>query len=271
MCTEWHPSRCGACGPGPVGCTGCRGTLVGVILTRAARLAALSLALVAALLVDTAAAQVALPPRADRSVHDVAGILSNQAIDTMERLHGALLARTGVAIVIVTMPSLEGEPAADFALRIAEAWQPGRAGEDRGIVVVIALEERELFIATGYGVEGFLPDGRVGGVRDFARPALAQNDFSTGLLQISQALTAFSAEEFGVTIDGATLGVAAARGGRGRDERRGGIVGLLVMLGMGFLLFRHPTLFFLLMFSGVGRGYGGYRHRAGFGGAGGSF
>ena len=168
------------------------------------------LALAVAMFAATTAAQVALPPPADRSVHDVAGVLSNQAVVTMEGLHGALFAQTGVAIVIVTMPSLEGEPAADFALRIAEAWQPGRAGEDRGIVVVTALEERELFIATGYGVEGFLPDGRVGAIRDFARPALAQNDFSTGLLQISQALTAFSAEALGVTIDGATLGAAAS-------------------------------------------------------------
>ena len=236
------------------------------------------LALAAAAFAATAAAQAPLPPRADRSVHDVAGVLSNEAVAAMERLHRGLFAQTGVAIVMVTMPSLEGEPAAGFALRIAEAWQPGRAGEDRGVVVVIALEERELFIATGYGVEGFLPDGRVGAIRDFARPALAQNDFSTGLLQISQALTAFSAEEFGVTIDGATLGTAAAGGPRGaRDQQRGGIVGLLVMLAMGFLLFRHPSLFFLLMFSGMGRGYGGYRYRSGYGGgfggggAGGSF
>ncbi len=230
-------------------------------------MAALPLALAATLFVESAAAQVPVPPRADRSVHDGAGVLSNQAVETMERLHRALFEQTGVAIVIVTMPLLEGEPTADFALRVAEAWQPGRADEDRGIVVVIALEERELFIATGYGVEGFLPDGRVGAIRDFARPALSQNDFSTGLLQISQALTAFSAEEYGVAIDGATLAAAAPSGQRrAGDERRGGIVGLIVMLGMGFLLFRHPTLFMLLMFSGVGRGYGGYRHRGGHGG-----
>ena len=108
----------------------------------------------------TASAQIQLPAPEDRSVHDFAGVLSADAVQTMERFHKELFDSTQVAIVVVTVPSLDGEPVADFAVRVGEEWGVG-GGQDCGIVVAMAIEDRVMFIATGYGVEGFLPDGRV--------------------------------------------------------------------------------------------------------------
>ena len=215
-----------------------------------------------------AQAQVALPQRADRSVHDLAGVLSVQTVPTLERFHRELFDKTGVAIVVITVPTLDGEPVSDFAVRVGEEWGVGRQGEDLGIVVALSVAERDLFIAAGYGVEGYLPDGRVGAIIDSAMPALAQSDYSAGVLQISAALVEASAAEYGVVVEGAAAVARPVRGtstgpvGRGR-----GLLGLLGMLGMAYLFFRHPTLFFLLMFSGMGRGGGGFRG-GGFGGGG---
>lgn len=208
--------------------------------------------------------QVEIPPPGGRSVHDFAGVLSAQAAAALEVNHRELFEKTGVAIAMVIVPSLAGEPSADLAVRVGETWGVGRAGEDRGIVVVIGIEERELFIATGYGVEGFLPDGRVGTIRDAARPALARNDFSTGLLQISGAIVGAAAEEFGVDITGGVVAVPPARGQSRSVSPFQQVVGLLVLLVMGYLAIRHPTLFLLILFSGMGRGMGG--NRSGFGG-----
>ena len=212
-------------------------------------------------------AQVEIPPPGGRAVYDFAGVLSAEAVNALEAVHRELFQKTGVAIAVVTVPALAGEPAADFAVRVGQAWGLGRSGEDRGIVVVIGIEEREIFIATGYGVEGFLPDGRVGAIRDAATPALAQNDFSTGLLQISGALVGAAAQEFGVEITGGVGAPARARERSGVRSPVQLLVGLLGLLAMGYLAIRHPTLFMLILFSGMGRGTGGGR-RGGFGGGG---
>ena len=149
------------------------------------------------------AARIELPPPGDRSVHDLAAVVRPGDAGTMEGLHRELLAKTGVAIVVVTVPRLEGEPIEDFAVRAGTDWGVGRKGEDRGVVVALAIEERRVFIATGYGVEGFLPDGRVGAILDReVRPRLRAGDYSDGLLAASRALVSAAAEEYGVDIEG---------------------------------------------------------------------
>ena len=220
----------------------------------------------------SAGAQVPLPPPADRVVHDFAGVLSAQAVQTMERFHKELFDQTQVAIVVVTIPNLEGEPIRDFSVRVGTEWGVGKQDVDRGIVVALAVEERGIDIATGYGVEGFLPDGRVGGILDAAVPLFAAADFSAGLLQISAALVSAAAEEYGVTIEGTAAVLQSTRQGATRAPGPGrSLLGLLFVIGMIYLAFRHPMLFFLLLFSGMGRGMGmrgGFRG-GGFGGGGG--
>jgi uncharacterized protein len=220
--------------------------------------------LMAAGLALLARAEVSLPPRGDRSVHDLAGVLGARQREAMERLHRELFRATGVAIVVITVPRLEGEPIDAFAVRVGEAWGAGRRGEDRGIVVALAIEERRIFIATGYGVEGFLPDGRIGEIIDRdAAPHLGRNDYSTALLNTSAALAGAAAQEYGVEIRGIGKSTGAPRGGR-RAGPLGVLLMLLVLAGMAYLAVRHPVLFLLLL-SGSGRGRGGFRG-GGFGG-----
>ena len=213
--------------------------------------------------------QVSIPPQADRSVYDYAGVLAPADIVTMEQQHRSLFAQTEVAVVIVIIDTLEGENASDFGLRIAESWQPGNRATERGIVVVLAVDDRDVAIQTGYGAEGFLPDARTGAILDIAIPALVLDDWSSGVMSISQALVGMASSEFGVSVDGVT---PVPRMVRGRDSENpgNGLFGLLGMLVMGYLFFRHPNLFFLLMLSGMGRGMGGGGFRGGgFGGGGG--
>jgi uncharacterized protein len=166
------------------------------------------------------AGTVEIPPAGARSVHDLAGIINPEHASLIERRHRALLERTGVALAVLTVPRLEGEPIDDFAVRLGQSWGVGRRGEDRGIVIAFALEERRVFVATGYGVEGFLPDGRVGAILDtVAIPHFRRDDFSSGLLALSAALTAAACEASGV--DPRELGLDRApvtRGGRRLDS-----------------------------------------------------
>ncbi|PYS95892.1 MAG: hypothetical protein DMF50_06885 [Acidobacteria bacterium] len=228
-----------------------------------------------------ASAHVEVPRAGDRSIQDRAGVIAPDDAALMERRHRELFDKTGVALVIVTVPRLEGEPIEDFAVRVGQQWGVGRKAEDRGVVVALAIEERRVFIATGYGVEGFLPDGRVGSILDQeVVPSLRRDDFSTALTRASTALTAAAAREYGVTIEGLDQGRGGP--GDGSASRPGPLAtALLVIVAIVVLVtvVRHPWLlwFFLsgpgrrgrgVSYGGFGGGFGGNSGFGGFGGGG---
>ena len=230
----------------------------------------------------TAAAAVEIPDPGARSVHDLAGVITPEHETLMEARHAALFERTGVAVAVLAVPRLDGEPIDDFAVRAGQTWGLGRKGEDRGIVIAFALEERRIYVATGYGVEGFLPDGRVGAIIDAsAIPHLRRNDFSTGLFALSAALTAVACEASG--IDPKELGLErsrpAPRGGRLTPWQIAAILAAVIAVffvvaamrtaagppGRGPRGFIGPIGYG----GGHGGGFGGGFGRGGFGGFGG--
>ncbi|MCI0410557.1 MAG: TPM domain-containing protein, partial [Acidobacteria bacterium] len=189
-----------------------------------------------------ALAQVKLPAPDDRSVHDFARVLSPDAVQKMEARHTELFQKTGIAIIVVTVKSLEGEPIDDFAVRVGKEWGAGKKGQDRGIVVALSTGDRRVFIATGYGVEGFLPDGKVGGILDrYVIPALRQDDWSQGLEMASAALTAQAAREYNVTIEG--LPNLPAGRGLPKPSPLGVFVALIFLAILIFVMIKNPTLF----------------------------
>lgn len=224
------------------------------------------------LAVSPAAGQVEIPAAPGRAVYDQAGVINQGHVQLLEALSRELLEKTGVALVTVTVPRLEGESIDDFSVRVGTQWGVGREGEDRGVVVAFALEERRIFIATGYGVEGFLPDGKVGGILDqFVMPHLKRNDFSTGLAAAGAAVAGEAAREYGVTITGAARAVPRSRGRSGAGFGRRMIMMLMFFGYMGFFglfrsarrnRFRRSRAGFY--FGGFGSGYGS----GGFGGGG---
>jgi uncharacterized protein len=232
--------------------------------------------LIAVLLLAIAAhAETPLPARAERSVYDEAGVVTADDERALEALHRELFEKTGVAIVIVTVPALVDETIDQLALRIGEAWGVGKKGEDRGLVVAFARDDRKVFVATGYGTEGYLPDGRVGAIIDReALPRFRAGNFSEGLARLSAALAEASAREYDVTLSADRVGAAPPAPAEPRP-RWVGVAraiftwgGLLLVL---YLLVRHPGMFAMLLMGGLGRhrGGSGFRGGGGFGGFGG--
>ena len=214
-----------------------------------------------------AAALVRLPPPEDRSIHDLAGVLSPDTVSALEARHTELFRKTGVALVVVTIRNVEGEPLGDFAVRVAKEWGVGKKGQDRGIVVANPTGEPHIFVATGYGVEGYLPDGRVGGILDrYVVGPLRSRDFDGAVRMTSAALTQASAQEFRVTIGGTPEVSSGAPIRRPLSAVRV-VFQLLLALIVLIILIRNPSLLFLLLLSGRG-GRGGFSG-GGFGGSGG--
>jgi uncharacterized membrane protein YgcG len=141
-------------------------------------------AIVALLLVATAAAAQNLP-RLTAPVNDFAGVVGRQHAETMDRRIRALQAQTGDAVVVVTTRSTA--PFGDireYAVKLFENHGAGLGakGQDNGVLVVLAVDERRVWIEVGYGLEPFITDGFAGEVsRTVMVPSFRQGDFGGGL------------------------------------------------------------------------------------------
>lgn len=230
-------------------------------------------------LVMAASAWAATPlpeRRADRTVYDVAEVLSPTQEQAMERLHRELFEKTDVALVVVTVPVLEGETIAEFAVRVGQAWGVGIEGQDRGLVIAFSRDDRKIFVATGYGMEGDLPDGRVGALLDeYVIPYLRRDAFGEGLVQADAVFARAAAEAHGVTLTG-EVPVAPPSAGAPAPELgvRELVFGGLFLLLVVVVAIRYPRFFIFMLLammrggSGGGGGFGGGGGRSGFGGGG---
>ena len=143
-----------------------------------------SLLLLALLLVGAVPgfAQQAVPTLTGRVV-DQADILSPSTEETLTALLAAHEEATSNQVVVLTIPSLEGEAIETFSLRVAETWALGTAANDNGVLLTIAVEDREMRIEVGLGLEGALTDAAAGRIiRNEMRPRFRAGDFDGGVL-----------------------------------------------------------------------------------------
>jgi len=134
-------------------------------------------------------------------VNDFAGIIPALYRDSMERLSSEVLSKTGAAIIVATVPSTEGQDPDKYANHLFNAWGIGKKGEDRGVLLFLALKERRVRIVTGYGLEGLLPDDLVGSILDnHVLPDLRRGAYGPGFLKGMKALAGIIAKDAGVTL-----------------------------------------------------------------------
>jgi len=127
-------------------------------MQRVKALAASGLVLVAALLAAGAApAQQPVPPSRAR-VTDTTGTLDAAARSALESKLAVFEQRKGSQIFVLMVPTTAPESIEQYALRVAEAWQPGRRKIDDGLLLLIAKDDRRMRIEVGYGLEGAVPD-----------------------------------------------------------------------------------------------------------------
>ena len=142
------------------------------------------------LLVCTVNMVFAIPkPTPEFYCNDFANVLSEKTrreiIDTGEQMRRD----NGVQIVVTTVNNMEGKDIETYSLEMAREYQIGQKGDDNGILILFAKEERKLRIEVGYGMEGILPDSKAGRLMDqYAIPHLRNNDFDTGLRQLYLAV-----------------------------------------------------------------------------------
>ena len=146
------------------------------------------LVLLVALLATAVQAQPAVPALTGRVV-DGADILEPATEEALTALLAAHEESTSNQVVVLTVPSLEGETVEDVAFRVFNAWGLGQADRDNGVLLLIARDDRELRIEVGYGLEGVLTDAQAGRIiRGIIVPAFRNGDYDAGALAGASAI-----------------------------------------------------------------------------------
>lgn len=91
-------------------------------------------------------------------VNDFAGMLSATEVQQLERKLVDFNDSTSTQIAIVIVNSIGDYAASDYTVQLAEKWGIGQKGLNNGILILIAKESRDAYIATGYGMEAYVPD-----------------------------------------------------------------------------------------------------------------
>lgn len=234
-----------------------------------------------------------LQPTSRFFVNDFADVLDEEDEDAIYQLGVSLFEQTKAQAVVVTVPSMDGMDLESFSYTLAESWGIGDEEDDSGVLLLLALEERESRIEVGYGLEGALTDLRTGQIQDkYMLPYYRDGDYSTGMLEGYKAVLSLVYDEYGIEVGdelpsaeevveededtGSFFAVfipflvifgiiaisAIARGGRGGRGGGGGFLFMPYHRGH-----HHNDSFF----GGGGFGGGGGFSGGGFSGGGGSF
>lgn len=138
-----------------------------------------------------------IPPKSNQLVTDYIGLLSSNERLQLERKLVAYDDTSSTQIAIVIENSLEGDDVFEYSYRLAESWGIGQDGKDNGILVYIAFQDRQLYIQTGYGTEGFLTDAMAKRIIDqVITPAFRQQNYFRGLNEATTIIMQLGSGEY---------------------------------------------------------------------------
>jgi uncharacterized protein len=128
------------------------------------------------------AIQAAPVPKLQGPVNDYAGVLSPQEENKLRAFLLDQESKTSNQVVVLTVPSLDGDTIETFAIKVAEAWKLGQRDKDNGVLVVAAIKDHKLRIEVGKGLEGTLTDALSSQIiRNEIAPKFKAGDYGGGL------------------------------------------------------------------------------------------
>jgi uncharacterized protein len=205
-----------------------------------------------------------LPSRPSGYVTDAAGVINRETKAQMETLLTELEQKTSAQVAVVTIDQIKEGDINSEAVALFKKWGIGKKGKDNGVLFLIAPHERKMRIEVGYGLEGIIPDGKAGRIRDeLVLPAFREGDLSRGIFNGTLGIAGVIAENSGVTLSRPAPSESTEATPQLSSSQKA--FALLFFIFILFVVIRHPWLIFFLMNQGGGRGWSG----GGFGGGGG--
>ncbi len=136
-------------------------------------------------------------PKPINYVSDFANVINDSEEIVINLLAEQIEKNTTAQIFVATVQNTNPYTAKEYATKIFNEWKIGQKGVDNGILILIAFEpEREWQVETGYGVEGILPDSKVGSLmREYLVPDIKEGNYGDGLFKAVAVLGAVASGE----------------------------------------------------------------------------
>ncbi len=145
-------------------------------------------------------------------VNDYAGVFSSAEASQLDRKLNEFEYRSSTQIFVITLDDNGGYPTSMLAPLIGERWGVGQQGKDNGLLIVVDIQERDVFISTGYGLEEYVPDAiasRI--VQNEILPNFKNGEYFAGIDAAAEVLISlldgkFTADEYKKQSSGGAAG-----------------------------------------------------------------
>ncbi len=216
-------------------------------------------------------------PQPTDYVSDLAHVLRPETVAQLDSICSQLdHSAANSQIAIVTIHNLDGDDSADYANQLEDKWKVGKKGTDKGVLVLLAVDDHKYRIDVGYGLEGILNDAKVGDIGRAMVPYLRAGDYDSAVALAVGKLGQVIAADANVTLQNQPAPPPMPS----QQVRGGGLpIGLIIFI-LFFLFVGGSSIFRALLGYGLlssilgggndrrwggGGGFGG----GGFGGGGG--
>jgi uncharacterized protein len=203
-------------------------------------------------------------PQPTDYVSDFAHVLSPEAVARLDSICQQLDHQANAQVAVVTVNSLDGDDAADYANQLEDHWKMGNKGDNKYAMVLLAVSDHKYRIEVGYGLEGILPDGKTGDIGREMVPDLKAGDYDG-------AVTLAVGEVAQVIADDAkiTLSQDEPVAPPSQPVSQGVPVGKIILIILLLVFFGGSSLLRILFGAGLffgGWGRGGWGGGSGLGG-----
>lgn len=226
-------------------------------------------------------AQPQIPPKPATSIYvqDYAGVLADNTKAGINDLGTQLASKTKAQVVVVTVKTLGGATVEEYALALLRQWGIGDKTLNNGVLLLVAVDDRQSRIEVGYGLEGALPDAKTGRIQDeYMLPYFKRADYNQGIFNTYLALTGEVAKEYKQELTTESQPAPPAPDVSTESWWDGLpwwaqimiIGGLLLLLIIDWVFFGGSITWFIILMLRRGGGGGGGGFGGGSGGGGGS-
>ncbi|HDY98292.1 MAG TPA: methanol dehydrogenase [Pseudomonas sabulinigri] len=176
--------------------------------------------------IAVAADEQALPTLTGRVV-DQAELLGPGAEQQLTQMLAAHEQASSEQVVVVTVPSLQGQSIEQYGVELGRAWGIGQKGEDNGALLIVARDDRKIRIEVGYGLEGRLTDAQSSTIiNGIMTPAFREGQFEQGIVQGAAAM---------IQVLGGNPLAVAERAEKKEKKPAGALILVLIMIGASML------------------------------------
>ncbi|HEX4350533.1 MAG TPA: TPM domain-containing protein [Verrucomicrobiae bacterium] len=139
-----------------------------------------------------------IPPAPEQYFNDYTGVISESTASQLNQKLEQFERDSSCQVIVAVYSTMQSDSSIeDYTVRVAQSWKVGQKDKDNGAVLFVFIQDRKMFLQTGYGLEGAMPDAickRI--IEDEIKPHFKEGDYDAGLTAGVNAILAATKGEY---------------------------------------------------------------------------